>query len=126
MPIEFKQTIPLLRIFDEAKATEFYREFLGFQIDWAHRFEDVAPVYMQVSRAGCTFHLTEHYGDCCPGSTVFVWMTGIQEFHAEVSAKSYGYMRPGIEKTFYDAYCMEVIDPFGNRIRFHEAIDKTS
>ena len=126
MSIEIKQTIPLLRIFDEAKATEFYRDFLGFNVDWVHRFDDVAPVYMQVSRAGLTLHLTEHYGDCCPGSTLFAWMTGLAEFHAEISAKGYGYMRPGIEKTFYDAHCMEVIDPFGNRIRFNEAIDKVS
>ena len=27
------QTIPILRIFDEAKAREFYVEFMGFQID---------------------------------------------------------------------------------------------
>jgi uncharacterized glyoxalase superfamily protein PhnB len=126
MSIEIKQTIPILRIFDEAKATEFYRDFLGFAVDWTHRFDGVAPVYMQVSRAGLTLHLSEHHGDCCPGSTVFVWMTGIKEFHSEISAKGYGYLRPGIEKAFYDAYCMEVIDPFGNRIRFNEAIDKAS
>jgi catechol 2,3-dioxygenase-like lactoylglutathione lyase family enzyme len=44
------QTIPILRIFSVAKAKEFYVDFLGFQVDWEHRFEDVAPVYMQVSR----------------------------------------------------------------------------
>jgi Glyoxalase superfamily protein len=27
---------------------------------------------------------------------------------------------PGIETTFYDAKCVQVIDPFGNRIRFNE------
>jgi hypothetical protein len=25
-----------------------------------------------VSRDGVVLHLTEHHGDCCPGSTVFV------------------------------------------------------
>jgi len=40
--IEFVQTIPLLRIFDVAKAKEFYVGFLGFAIDWEHRFEEVA------------------------------------------------------------------------------------
>ena len=33
-----------------------------------------------------------------------------------------GYNRPGIERTFYDSKCVEVIDPFGNRIRFNERI----
>ena len=31
--------IPILRSFDEATAKEFYVEFLGFKIDFEHRFE---------------------------------------------------------------------------------------
>lgn len=124
MSVTFDRTIPLLRIFSVEKANEFYVGFLGFAVDWEHRFDEVAPVYMQVSRAGLTLHLTEHHGDCCPGSTVFVWMNGIDEFHQEVSAKGYGHLRPGVETTFYGARCMEVIDPFGNRIRFNEEVSK--
>lgn len=120
MAIQMLQTIPLLRIFSEEKAKEFYVGFLGFQIDFEHRFDDDSPLYMQVSRAGCVLHLTEHHGDCCPGSTVFVWMTGLDEFHQKITAKGYKYLAPGIETTFYDSRCMEVIDPFGNRIRFNE------
>ena len=41
--------IPILRIFDEAKACEFYIDFLGFMIDFEHRFGDDFPLYMQVS-----------------------------------------------------------------------------
>jgi uncharacterized glyoxalase superfamily protein PhnB len=61
-------------------------------------------------------------GDACPGSTVFVWMKGIEEFHQEITGKGYKYLRPGIETTFYDSKAVEVIDPFGNRIRFNENI----
>jgi hypothetical protein len=118
--IAMQQVIPIFRIFDVAKAKEFYAGFLGFAVDWEHRFDDTAPLYMQVSRAGCVLHLSEHHGDCCPGSTVFVRMTGLDAFHQEVTAKNYGYLRPGVEHTFYNAKCMEVIDPFGNRIRFNE------
>src|SRR5262245_2705303 len=121
--VAVQQIIPLLRIFSVEKAKEFYVGFLGFQVDWEHRFDDAAPVYLQVSRAGLSLHLTEHHGDCCPGSTVFVWMTGLDEFHREISAKEYGYLRPGVERTFYGAKCMEVIDPFGNRIRFNEKLN---
>ncbi len=77
---------------------------------------------MQVSRGDLLLHLTGHHGDCCPGSTIFVWMTGIEEFHREITSKGYTHMRPGIETTFYDAKCVEVIDPFGNRIRFNERL----
>lgn len=118
--VVFRSTIPVLRIFDVAKARDFYVGFLGFTVDWEHRFDEKAPVYMQVSRDGMVLHLTEHHGDCCPGSTVFVWMTGIDSFHARITSRGYGYMRPSIEPTFYNSRCVEVIDPFGNRIRFNE------
>ena len=38
-PIRFVQTIPILRIFDPGKAKEFYVDYLGFAVDWEHRFE---------------------------------------------------------------------------------------
>jgi len=31
------QTTPILRIFDEVRAKEFYVEFLGFKVDWELR-----------------------------------------------------------------------------------------
>jgi len=122
MSLQALQTIPILRIFSVEKAREFYVGFLGFTVDWEHRFDPAAPIYMQVSRAGCVLHLSEHHGDCCPGSTVFVRVTGLDEFHREITSKGYGYLRPGVERTFHDSKCMEVIDPFGNRIRFDEAL----
>jgi uncharacterized glyoxalase superfamily protein PhnB len=122
MTISFRQTIPVLRIFDLGKARAFYVDFLGFAVDWEHRFDDAAPTYMQVSRGDLCLHLSEHHGDACPGARVFVWMTGLDEFHREITSKGYTFMRPGIETTFYNARCVEVIDPFGNRIGFHEAL----
>jgi uncharacterized glyoxalase superfamily protein PhnB len=121
--IEFLKTVPILRIFDVAKAKEFYSGFLGFAVDWEHRFEEGSPAYMQVSRGNLVLHLSEHHGDCCPGSTVFVWMTGVEEFHREITTRGYQYLRPGIETTYYGARCVQVIDPFGNRIRFNERIE---
>jgi uncharacterized glyoxalase superfamily protein PhnB len=119
--VRFNQVIPILRIFDIVKALEFYRDFLGFQVDWEHRYHTGMPLYMQMSRAGMLLHLSEHHGDASPGSTVFVWMRGIEAFHNELREKKYGYSRPGLETTGYDARMFEVPDPFGNRIRFNEA-----
>ncbi|MEX0886337.1 MAG: glyoxalase superfamily protein [Phycisphaeraceae bacterium] len=123
--MQVKQTIPIMRIFDVDKAMAFYRDFLGFEVEWEHRFEPGLPLYAQVTRGGLTLHLSEHHGDACPGSTVFVWMTGLRKFHEEIMAKGYGYLRPGIEEAFYDALCMTVTDPFGNRIRFNERLEST-
>ena len=120
MNTEFVSVIPILRIFDTVKAKDFYVGFLGFTVDWEHKFDERSPVYLQISKKNLVLHLTEHHGDCCPGSTVFVWMKGIEEFHSTITSRGYGYMRPGIEKTFYNSLAIEVTDPFGNRIRFNE------
>jgi uncharacterized glyoxalase superfamily protein PhnB len=120
MPIAFKQTIPILRIFDVTKAKEFYLDYLGFTVDFEHTFGPNMPLYMGISRGGLTLHLSEHHGDACPGSTVYVTMTGIDEFHRELTAKNYKYLRPGLETTFHDSKCVQVYDPFGNQIRFNE------
>jgi len=120
MAIAFQQIIPIVRIFDVAKAKEFYIDYLGFTLNWEHRFEGVSPVYMEVQRGDFRLHLTEHHGDACPGANCYVRMTGILEFHAELAARNYGYLRPGVETTEWNARMMEVTDSFGNRIRFSE------
>lgn len=114
------RTIPMLRMFSVGKAREFYLDFLGFAVDWEHRFDPAAPLYMQVSRNGLVLHLTEHHGDGSPGASVFVEMRGLDAFHAEITARGYRYMRPGIEHAAWGGRVMRVIDPFGNRILFNE------
>lgn len=118
-PIAFTQTIPILRSFDEAKAREFYLGFLGFTVEFEHRFEPSLPLYLSVQRAGMTLHLSEHHGDASPGATLFVPMQGIVAFRDELLGKQYGYGRPGITEEPWGKV-MEVHDPFGNRIRFCE------
>lgn len=125
-PIRYLQTIPILRILDVTKAKAFYVDYLGFSVDWEHRFEDGLPLYMQVSRGDLTLHLSEHHGDCTPGSPAFVIMNGLREFHREINAKKYSNLRPGIRKMPWSAEMMEVIDPFGNRIRFNEYVPEGS
>jgi catechol 2,3-dioxygenase-like lactoylglutathione lyase family enzyme len=118
----FGTTTPILRIFDEAKAREFYVDFLGFHVDWEHRFEPGLPLYMQVSRDGCVLHLSEHHGDCSPGSAVQIETDGLDAFHAELSAKEYRFARPGIEHMPWGTRDMSVKDPFGNRLTFTSRI----
>lgn len=115
--VQFGPTCPVMRIFDEAAAKAFYVDFLGFHIDWEHRFGDNFPLYAQVSRAGCTLHLSGHHGDASPGATVFVRMQGIDAYHQELSRKDYKHGRPGIEEAPWGRV-MTVTDPFANRIRF--------
>jgi Glyoxalase superfamily protein len=74
-----------LRIFDIAKADEFYQEFLGFVVDCDHRLDPGAPLYRQISRGKPILHLSEHHGDGCPGARIRVMMQGFKEVHGEIS-----------------------------------------
>ncbi|HZZ06101.1 glyoxalase superfamily protein [Paraburkholderia sp.] len=112
--------IPIIRIFSEEKAREFYVDFLGFTIDWEHRFEANFPLYAQVRRSDLILHLSEHHGDATPGSTIFVPVQDIDALHAELQRKDYKYGKPGIEMEPWGKV-LETIDPFGNRIRFSES-----
>jgi hypothetical protein len=120
------KVIPMLRIFNYEKAIEFYVHWLGFKIDWEDKPAD-APVYMQVSKEDITLHLTEHHGDCCPGSKVFiVCEEGLREYHRELSAKNYKYNKPGLEVAEWNALTMTVYDPFGNKLFFNEYLPATN
>jgi hypothetical protein len=95
MPITHLATIPTLRSFDEAKAREFYLDWLGFSVDWTHRFEDWAPLRVNIK--------------------------GVREYHAELIAKKYKNNRPGLERPEWGGTEFTVIDPVNNRITFAEA-----
>ncbi len=112
------QPVPILRILDEAKAREFYVEFLGFAVDWEHRFAADLPLYLQVSRDGCVIHLSEHDGDCNPGGAIRIETGDVASLHRELSQKRYKYARPGIESTPWHTREMCLTDPFGNRLIF--------
>ena len=116
--MRFQSIIPVLRIFDIAKADEFYLGFLGFKVDWDHRFEPNLPLYRQISRDQLVLHLSEHHGDGNPGARLRVMMAGVEALHAELAAKPYRYNRPGLETMPWGMIEMGVIDPFGNSIRF--------
>ncbi len=120
--MSFGKTTPIIRIFDEAKAREFYVDFLGFQVDWEHRFEASLPLYMQISKDACVIHLSEHHGDCSPGAAVRIETHELELFQKELLAKQYKYARPGIEEMPWGSRDMCVHDPFGNRLTFTSAI----
>lgn len=114
---------PIVRIFSEDKAREFYLDFLGFDLEWEHRFEKGFPLYAQIRRSDLTLHLSEHHGDATPGSTIFVPVENLNQLHQELTAKNYAYAKPAVQDLPWGRV-MEVADPFGNRIRFCEASDQ--
>ncbi len=115
--VRFDETCPVIRIFDEGVAKEFYLGFLGFRLDWEHRFGENFPLYAQVSRAGLTLHLSGHHGDATPGSAVFVRMHGVEMYQQELMGQDYKHGKPGMRDEPYGRV-MTVTDPFNNRIHF--------
>ncbi|CRM43656.1 glyoxalase superfamily protein [Pseudomonas sp. 8 R 14] len=111
---------PILRIFDEAKALEFYVDFLGFKVDWQHRFEVNFPLYLQVSLGECVLHLSEHHGDASPGAAVRIQAQGVDTYQQQLAGKDYRYAKPGVEETPWGSREMSIKDPFGNRVVFVE------
>ncbi len=113
---------PLLRIFDEALAKAFYVDWLGFTIDWEHRFGPDFPLYMQVARDGVVLHLTGHYGDCSAGAKIFIEVDDVDGLHAELATRFNPHMRPQVETADWNARILNVTDPFGNRICFNQSL----
>jgi uncharacterized glyoxalase superfamily protein PhnB len=122
LEMAFTKVAPLIRIFDENKAKEFYIDFLGFSIDFEHRHFEGAPLYMQIRKGDCLLLLTEHYGDCTPGCAINIETDELKSFHEELKKKQYKYANPGIKEMPWGSKNMTISDPFGNRITFTDAI----
>ena len=117
--MKLKRSIPIFRIFDEKKAREHYVEYLGFNVEFEHRFHENAPLFMGISRDDVVIFLSEHHGDGSPGHFVRVDVDGLDDLHRELQSKNYKYMNPGIQEQEWGREVV-VYDPFGNRLIFNE------
>jgi catechol 2,3-dioxygenase-like lactoylglutathione lyase family enzyme len=113
--------VPILRIFDRAKALEFYVDYLGFTLDWEHGHADHSPLYAQVTRGPAVLHLSEHHGDASPGGAALLPVADVAALHAELQRHDYAYAKPGIRDEEWGRV-MVVVDPFSNRIVFHQPL----
>ncbi|HEY3822478.1 MAG TPA: glyoxalase superfamily protein [Polyangiaceae bacterium] len=117
--MHFHPVVPILRSFDEGKAREFYIAWLGFKVDWEHRFEPGTPLYMQVSRGDCVLHLSEHHGDGSPGANIRIRVDDLEAFHAELATRPYKNYRPGLKDHEWGTREMVVQDGASNRLVFY-------
>jgi catechol 2,3-dioxygenase-like lactoylglutathione lyase family enzyme len=113
---------PIFRIFDEAKARQFYVDFLGFAIVFEHRAADNMPLYMAIARDGCELHLTEHHGDCCPGAAVRIDVSDVDALCQGLNAQRYPFGRPSVEEMPWGSRDLSVRDPFGNQLTFTQSL----
>lgn len=110
--------IPILRTFPGPEAERFYVQFLGFSIDWDHRYEAGMPLYRQVSKDGIVLHLSEHHGDATPGSALRIQVPDVRALQRQLEASTVYPLRIGLSHEPWGED-LDVPDPFGNRLIFH-------
>ena len=109
--------IPQLRVIRMETSLPFYRDGMGFAVDWSHQFEPGMPWFLQVTRAGQTIFLSEHAGDCQVGGAAYFKV-------ADVDACARDFAERGIvtfigpHDTPWGTREMAITDPDGNRLRF--------
>ncbi|HLY49594.1 MAG TPA: glyoxalase superfamily protein [Solirubrobacteraceae bacterium] len=117
--VEITAVVPILRMYDVAATRRFYVDYLGCTLDWQDGDGD-RPVYMQVSRDGLRLHLSSHHDDGTPGTAVLVVTRELDSVQAELRARGYPFLNPGIEPGPGPGRTLQLIDPASNRIRFYE------
>lgn len=113
--------VPVLRMFSAQVTLPFYVDYLGFTVDWEHRFAPGLPLYAQVSRSQLVLHLSEHHGDGSPHTVVWAPVADVYRLRDELHAHRDARQRPGVDADSPGGPTMEVIDPDGNVLRFAQA-----
>lgn len=113
--------VPVLRVQRADDARDFYLNYLGFSVEWEHRFAADLPLYIRISRDGARLDLSEHHGDGTPGTVVWIPIADAKALRRELSSKRYGRARPGIDRNAPGGPTIEVADPFGNVLRLCQA-----
>ena len=113
---------PVLRIFDNRLAKAFYIDWLAFHLDWEHRPEGGGPAIMEVSRGNATLQLSEHYGDGSPATKQLIEVDDVNALSRELHERPNSYMKSGVKARDWGARILAVLDPFGNRVVFSQAL----
>jgi hypothetical protein len=118
-------SIPVLRMLDETRARAFYVDFLGFSIDWEHRFREsrTSPLYMQVHLGEAVLHLDGHAGGDSPISEVRIPVRGLEAYCAHLCEKASDGPRPSLvdPRGKGEGTDMNIRDPSGNLLTFWKA-----
>lgn len=119
------QTFARLKIDSYNDALSYYRDFLGFEMDWEYRKDENANVYMGITRGispgiesgSLDLHLTEFPGDQQPKTQVMFDVESIHDLYTDLKSR-----KPDLAESLKDQPWgkseLHLQDPFGNRLIF--------
>ena len=116
----FGAPTPILRSFDERRTKRFYVDFLGFEVEFEHRFEPGMPLYLGIRKGDCRLHLSEHYGDAAPGARIRIPVDDVRAYAARLREEQFENARPGEPELMdWGSWEITVHDPSSNRLTFY-------
>lgn len=115
MGIVVQRVFPTLRIHDLERAAAFYVDGLGFRIDWQWRHEPGSPAFLQLSREGLGFYLSEHEGDAQPGGLVHLYVDDVDAWHEAACQRGLEPESDPVDQPWGNRE-FRLRDPFGNQI----------
>ena len=118
---EINASIPVIRMIDLAKAKSFYLDFLGYQVDWEHKFHETSPTYMQISKGQSVIHLDGHAGKDGSVSNVRVPVSGIESFFDYLKSRDSEKREFELARPRGTSLEIYIVDPFDNTITFWES-----
>lgn len=119
--------IPVIAVSDSARSEDYYCRILGFQKMFAYRPDPNKPdpCYLGVARDGVWLHLHSFKPERAGKTDAFLWVTDVDQLHAEVSARGAMVQLPPTDQT-WGTRETGIRDPDGNVIVFAANPSNTS
>ena len=110
--VEFECIVPILRVTSLAASVRYYREVLGFRLDWG---DPEGTDMASVSRSGHAIMLCQG-GQGQRGTWIWIGVEDIDPLFAEYRRNGAQFLQAPADRPW--AYEMQVIDPDGHVLRF--------
>ncbi|TNE50582.1 MAG: hypothetical protein EP343_07805 [Deltaproteobacteria bacterium] len=114
-----QQVIPAFRALDWNESRQFYGR-MGFAVVFEWRHAPRFPVYAGIRCGEVNLHISEHTGDCEPGSSVSIRWPGVDALHSHITEQG---LEPGplCDQPWGDR-SFNISDPSNNVLTFFEPI----
>lgn len=116
--VSLQSVSPILQVPDMLAALEFYRTVLGFEVAWT--WGDPMD-HAAVCRDKVEIMLALALQEPQPISSVYIVMSGIDDYHAGI-VKAGGNVTVPLAERPYGMRDFRVVDPAGNQLSFGEAV----